>query len=171
MKSNIIYIVLLFALCFGFKAQAQKVKITEYGDKIAGLASEEEKETLDKLINGLPNSIYVNKDNKAQIFQRGDKIIESMSLRKSEDLEILEKVFVNMFKDIKIIEIEWNATDSFVLLNRNFLSQFPTLKYIYIKSYENLSQQFVESQFPTLIEYLRDGVGVEVIYVTMEQPN
>lgn len=171
MKNSVSYIVLFFALCFGLKAQAQKVKITEYGDKIASLGPSEEKETLDKLINGLPNSIYVNKDNKAEVFQRGDGLIESMSLRKLEDVEILEKTYAKTFKHIKIIEMEWNSKDSFVLLNRNFLSQFPMLKYIYIKSYENLSDQLVESQFPALIEYLRDGVGVEVIYVTMGQPN
>ena len=166
---NIIYILAVFALCFGFKAQAQSF-ITEYNTKLNSLPKIHA-QLLNNLINGAPSSLYVNNDNEPAIFQRPEHHYSKMMyINKQSDFGLLAKAYSNHLSNIEVINIEWNGTDVFDFSN-SVLSQFSNLQYIYIRSYQNLSQQIIENNFQQLVAQINQGANeVEILYSVMEQP-
>ncbi|TDQ76047.1 hypothetical protein [Sphingobacterium yanglingense] len=168
MKINIIYTTILIALCFVFKAQAQN-PITAYHTKLESL-SEAEAEKLAYLANGTPASMYVAGENEPIIHRVDSEPVVNMSVTKSSDFKELSSAFNASLKDILFINVEWNGEENMVI-PEYVLSKLANLKYIYVRSYEQLNPAVIQDRFADMLQILKNYPGVEVLYQTMEQPS
>lgn len=167
---NIIYILAVFALCFGFKAQAQKKpEITEYNIKLNSLP-DTQAQLLNSLVNGAPSMIFINGENKPTVYQRSGEQIKMMMLQMPSHLVPLLDAYKGELDALKVINIEWNGTDNFTFPT-DFLAKLPSVEYVYIRSYQNLSQQIIENNFQQLVAQINQGANeAEILYSIMEQP-
>lgn len=167
MKKRVLYIIMFFALCFSFKVQGQN-PITEYNVKLNSLL-EFQAEILNSQIKGAQSSIFVDFKNQPAIYQRQGEQVKTMLLNKPTDYSLLVNAYNSELDAVRIITIEWNGTDVFTF-PRNILSKFPSLNYVYIDSYENLSKKKIEHSFQGLIELIKDREDIEILYMKKEQP-
>jgi hypothetical protein len=160
---------MVFVLCLGFKVQAQSLAITEYNAKLNSLTDMEE-EILDDLVNGAPSMIFINTDsNQPEAYQPSGEQIKMIMLNKPSDVTPLLNAYKGQLNGVRVINIEWNGTDSFTFPT-NFLAELPSVQYVYIRSYQDLSKAKIESAFQRLIQQLSEEMEVEILYSTMEQP-
>lgn len=172
MKKSVLYSIMVFVLCLGFKAQAQSPAITEYNAKLNSLTEEIEEEILENLVNGAPAMIFISADsNQPKAYQRSGEQIKMMMLNQPADLTLLLNAYKGQLEAVRVINIEWNGTDNFTFPT-NLLEQLPSIQYVYIRSYQDLSKAKIEAAFQGLIQLLsgQTEVEVEILYSTMEQP-
>lgn len=163
---NIIYILAVFALCFGFKAQAQKkTEITEYNIKLNNIP-DTQAQLLNGLVNGAPSMIFINADNMPSVYKRPGEQIKMMMLQMPSHLDPLLEAYNGQLDAVKIINIEWNGTDTFTFPT-DLLSKLSGLDYVYIGSYQNLSKPMVENAFQGLIQQLNQ-TEIEILYFVMQ---
>lgn len=168
MKKNVFYSIMVFVLCLGFKAQAQSL-ITDYNVKLSGLPEMQAK-ILHGLVNGAPSMIFINNENAPAVYQRSGEQIKMMMLNKPSDLTSLLNTFKEELNALKVINIEWNGTDTFTF-PMDFLAKLPSVEYVYIRSYQSLSQKIIENNFKQLLAQINQGANeVEILYSVMEQP-
>lgn len=166
MNKNIQYILLVFLLCFGIKAQAQIV--TAYEAKLRSLSTIETGK-LDHLVNGAPSSMFVTFENEAKVYYGNGDLVLGMSIAKVADITQLATTFENKLNEIEIINIEWDGQEE-IVLPIALLNKMSNLKYIYIRSYQVLNESLIQSRFQNMMNILREKENVEVLYYTMEQP-
>lgn len=167
MKNNILYIVLIFALCFGFKAQAQN--IIGYQTKLDNLGSEQADQLI-HLVNGPSTTIFVTEQDKADIFKGNTTQVTIMKINQSSDFDKLTQQFGQQLNEVVVLDIEWDGKEELVIPGV-LLEQMSNLKYIYIRSYEMLNTSVIQNRFSNLINQLNGNANVEVLYYTMEQPS
>ncbi|MDM1354286.1 hypothetical protein [Myroides marinus] len=167
MKNNILYIVLIFALCFGFKAQAQN--IIGYHTKLDNLSSEQADQLI-HLVNGPSTTIFVTEQNEADIFKGNTTQVAIMKITQSSDFDKLAQHFEKQMNEVVVLDIEWDGQEELVMPD-GLLEQMPNLKYIYIRSNEVLNTSVIQNRFSNLINKLNGYTNVEVLYYTMEQPS
>jgi len=167
MRRAVLYITMFFALCFGFKAQSQNA-VTEYDVKLNSLQNSS-REILNNLINGPQSSAFVNDDQQPKIYVRSGEQVNTLFVKKPTDFTLVSNDYTNEINTVKVLNIEWNGSDVFNFPN-NLLSILPNLEYVYVRSYQNLSKQTIETNFQGLLALLSSKSGVEVLYLTMEQP-
>lgn len=169
MRKSVFYSIMVLVLCLGFKAQAQSL-ITEYNAKLSGLTGME-KEILEDLVNGAPAMIFISADSdQPKAYQRSGEQIKMMMLNQPADLTRLLNAYKGQLEAVRVINIEWNGSDNFTFPT-NLLEQLPSMQYVYIRSYENLTSSLIASSFQTLLANLDyDEDAVEILFTTMEQP-
>lgn len=167
MRRAVLYITMFFALCFGFKAQSQNA-VTEYDVKLNSLQNSS-REILNNLINGPQSSAFVNDDQQPKIYVRSGEQVNTLFVKKPSDFILVSNNYTNEINTVKVLNIEWNGSDVLNFPN-NLLSILPNLEYVYVRSYQNLSKQTIEKNFQGLLALLSSKSGVEVLYLTMEQP-
>lgn len=161
---------MVLVLCLGFKAQAQSL-VTEYNAKLSGLTGME-KEILEDLVNGAPAMIFISADSdQPKAYQRSGEQIKMMMLNQPADLTRLLNAYKGQLEAVRVINIEWNGSDNFTFPT-NLLEQLPSMQYVYIRSYQDLSKTKIEAAFQGLIQLLsgQTEVEVEILYSVMEQP-
>lgn len=167
MKKISTYIILVFALCLGFNAQAQQPVITEYSAKLNSL-SEIQAESLDKLINGEQGGLYVNEDGKPEMYQDADNPPKTMFIHKPADLILLAEAYPNQLSKIELINIGWNDNEMFDIPS-NALSKLSKLRYIFVRSNMELSKQSIEKNLLLLLTTIKSLANVEILYSGVEQ--
>src|SRR5690606_4332961 len=170
MRKSVFYSIMALVLCLGFKAQAQSL-ITEYNAKLSGLTGME-KEILEDLVNGAPAMIFISADSdQPKAYQRSGEQIKMMMLNQPADLTRLLNAYKGQLEAVRVINIEWNGSDNFTFPT-NLLEQLPSMQYVYIRSYQDLSKTKIEAAFQGLIQLLsgQTEVEVEILYSVMEQP-
>ncbi|QQU04459.1 hypothetical protein [Myroides odoratus] len=167
MKKNILYITLIFALCFGIKTQAQNV--IAYETKVSSLSASQA-EQVNYLAKGVPTSIFVTEENTSEMYHGDESAVLAMNITKSTDFGKLAADFGNKLAEITIVNIVWDGQQELVLPT-GLLDRMPNLKYIYIQSYSELNQSVISTRFPSLMNQLEGRTNVEVLYTTMEQPS
>lgn len=170
MRKSVFYSIMVLVLCLGFKAQAQSL-ITEYNAKLSGLTGME-KEILEDLVNGAPAMIFISADSdQPKAYQRSGEQIKMMMLNQPADLTRLLNAYKGQLEAVRVINIEWNGSDNFTFPT-NLLEQLPSMQYVYIRSYQDLSKTKIEAAFQGLIQLLsgQTEVEVEILYSVMEQP-
>lgn len=170
MRKSVFYSIMVLVLCLGFKAQAQSL-ITEYNAKLSGLTGME-KEILEDLVNGAPAMIFISADSdQPKAYQRSGEQIKMMMLNQPADLTRLLNAYKGQLEAVRVINIEWNGSDNFTFPT-NLLEQLPSMQYVYIRSYQDLSKEDIEAAFQGLIQLLSEQteVEVEILYSVMEQP-
>lgn len=167
MKKAILYITMSFALCFTFKAQAQNA-VTDYNIKLNSLQNTQA-EMLNNIINGPQSSVFVNNEQQSKIYIRSGAQVNTVFVKNPSDFTLLSGTYANEMNTVKVLNIEWNSSDTFSFPN-DLLSVLPNLEYVYIRSYQNLSKQTIETSFQSLLALLSSKSGIEVLYTTMEQP-
>ncbi|MBB1140062.1 hypothetical protein [Myroides sp. WP-1] len=142
MKHKYIYGLFTLFLCFGFKAQAQRV--VAYQTKLSELTVEQAQEFSAFLAEDY-NDHFVN----FRAFQ-------------NTDLEV---------EEIAVIDLKWNGQDVITLPTRS-IQRMSKLKYIYLRSHQVMDDNYVKQRFSALIRQLeRLGNEVEIVYFIMEKPN
>lgn len=167
MKKNILYITLIFALCFGIKAQAQN--IIDYQAKLNSL-SNTQAEQLNHLIRGASTTIYVTTQNEAELFKGNTVQVSVMKVTQSRDFAKLTGRFSNQLNEVTALSIDWDGQEELVIPT-GLIDLLPNLKYIYIQSYEVLNQTVIQNRFSNLLNQLDRNTTVEVLFYTMEQPS
>lgn len=170
MRKSVFYSIMVLVLCLGFKAQAQSL-VTEYNAKLSGLTGME-KEILEDLVNGAPAMIFISADSdQPKAYQRSGEQIKMMMLNQPADLTRLLNAYKGQLEAVRVINIEWNGSDNFTFPT-NLLEQLPSMQYVYIRSYQDLSKTKIEAAFQGLIQLLsgQTEVEVEILYSVMEQP-
>jgi len=167
MKNISIYIILVFALCFGLKAQAQQPVIMEYSAKLAGL-SELQAQLLDGLINGASSMVFIDSEGSPDIYQRGDEQVKKIMLRRPSEFDSIVKTYGDQLAGVQVINIEWNGTDVFTFPT-NTMSTLPNLEYVHIRSYQNLSPQTITRGFQGLVVLMENSEDIEVLYSITEE--
>lgn len=167
MKKNILYITLIFALCFGIKAQAQN--IIAYQTKVNSLSASEANK-LEQLANEAPTSMFVTFEDEAKIYQGSSDVVLDMSITKATDVTKLATTFEGDLSGIVIVNMEWDGQEE-IVLPLDLLNKMSNLRYIYIRSYQALDQSVIQSKFQNLMNALREKGNVEVLYTTMKQPS
>jgi len=167
MKSLFKYIIIVFVLCFGFKTQAQ-TSIEEFKYKKSNLSSKESQE-LDFLINGGEGYMFITKDKQVISFPGKDGITR-LDINSSNDFTELTKGFTANMTSVIAINIQWDGNEE-IVLEEQFLQKISDLKYIYIRSYTDLSKDLIQQKFYKLLEQLNKHKNVIVLYETMEQPS
>ena len=169
MRLSFYKIIMICVLCFGFKAQAQNLAITEYHNKLESLATDQSEE-LERLVNGAPRFIFMDGLEGPSEFERLGVPIEKMLINNSDDFMELAKSFPNALVSIKLLEIVWNGNAAFQM-PKDILRSLTDLRFVYIRSYEELSIGLIQSNFQNLLQQLEiNNREVEVLYYTMEQP-
>lgn len=167
MKSLFKYIIIAFVLCFSFKTKAQN-SIEEFKYKKSNLSIKEAQE-LDFLIKGGKGYMFITKD-KEVLSYPDYKGIKRVDIKSSNDLNVITKASNVNIESIIAINIEWNGDEVF-LIEEDVLQKFSALKYVYIRSYKDLSKELIEQMFYKLFELLKEHKNVIVLYETMEQPS
>lgn len=167
MKNNILYIILIFALCFGIKAQAQN--IIAYQTKLNSLSDTQAKQ-LNHLLNGASTFITIADQNEAEIHKGNTTIVSTMKVSQSSDFVKLVQRFEDKLTEITVLSIEWNGQEE-IVLPAALLNKMSNLKYIYIRSYETLNPTIIQNRFSSLMNQLDENTQVEVLFYTMEQPS
>jgi hypothetical protein len=168
MKSNILYTIVAFVLCFGIKAQAQNA-VLDYNQRFLELSDFEAK-NLDYLTKGAPSSMFMTSENKAKIHQGNTHEIVEMSIEKTSDFTALSTVYLDKLKEVVLINIEWDGKQQ-IVIPTDLIIQFKNLKYIYIRSYKELDKEIIKKDFFDLLQNLKDKEEIEILYLTMEQPS
>lgn len=142
MKNNII-IVLLFALCFGFKAQAQDshVKSISVDNILKGLSSEEQSQLKDRLY-GRTSFIYVTSKGEVDFVETEGKPFEVIEI---EDLNATSFLKGTILKSDKCKVLILNVGDTIPTTLNIDLSSFLSLEYILIRGQEEKQLAAVES--------------------------
>ncbi|WP_353102107.1 hypothetical protein [Myroides odoratus] len=167
MKKNILYITLIFALCFGIKVQAQN--IIDYQAKLNSLSNVEANQ-LENLINGVPTSMHVNYDGETKIHIGNSDLVLEMAVRTSEDITKLAVAFDKELAEVIVLNIEWNGQND-IEIAADVLTKMKHLRYVYIKSYETLSDTVIQAKLQRLLLTLNQKENVEVLYTTMIEPS
>lgn len=142
MKQNYIFSLFALFLCFGFKAQAQRV--VAYQTKISELAVEQASE-FSAFLAGDYNEHFVN------FRALGDT---------AQELEA-----------IVVVDLKWNGQDVITLPARS-MQRMQRLQYIYLRCAQAMDDELVRQRFAALIRQLeRLPNEVEIVYSTMEKPN
>ena len=157
----------IFLLCCGFQAVAQ-TPITEYKEKLNSL-SDDNPHILDGIINGAPSMLFINAEEMPGDYRGSGMPYKMMMLHEPSDLMPLLNAYEGQLDGLQVINIEWKGEEQY-LFPINTLSKLPGLKYVYIRSEQQLTKQVVESSFPELIKMLEGQDQVEILYFTMEKP-
>lgn len=168
MKSLFKYIIIVFVLCFGIKAQAQNA-ILGYDQKLSKL-SELEASNLNYLANGAPTSMFVTVDSEAKIHQGNTQEVVEMSIERTSDFTKLSEFYSNKLSEVVLINIIWSGKEQILMLE-DLMIQLKNLKYIYIRSYRELDKGVIQAEFFDLLQKLKEKKDVEILYSTMEQPS
>lgn len=139
-----IYIFSLFALflCFGFKAQAQRV--VAYQTKISELP--------------------VEQASAFSAFLAGDYNEHFVNFRALRDT-------TQEVETIAVVDLKWNGQDV-ITLPAHCMQRMQHLQYIYLRSTQVMDDALVRQRFAALIRQLeRMENEVEIVYSTMEKPN
>src|SRR6218665_2365872 len=97
---NIIYILAVFALCFGFKAQAQNYEVVLLKDKLKTFQTVE-KEQLEYLIFGTPALLILN-DNPTYAWNKG-KDIETVDVSMPKMSLMTNNIYGKDFGNAKLL--------------------------------------------------------------------
>ncbi|MDR0228490.1 MAG: hypothetical protein LBI72_05430 [Flavobacteriaceae bacterium] len=167
MKNNILYIILILVLCFGFKAQAQN--IVAYETKLKSLSNVKADE-LNHLVNGATTAIFVTEQNAPELYIGKAVGVSVMRVRHTSDFVKLESQFKDVVKEVTLLDVEWNGKEE-IILPVGLLEKMSNLKYIYIRSYDYLDSTVIKNKFSVLIKQLQDNLTIEVLFYTMEKPS
>lgn len=166
MKSNII-IILLFALCFGFKAQAQI-------DKIISLEEMKESAAWEPLAKMLyaPSSrlVFANESEPTHVWPE-DGAVKVVDVQNAKSFDLLKSsVYAKAIgtAEILLINVDLKEVKGTVLKSEH-LTAFSKLRYIVIRSYEKLDENRVRDLFADLIAREGDARSIQVVYVTLEE--
>lgn len=146
MKSNIVYIILSFVLCFGFKAQAQNAKVVMLKDYSNTLQSAE-KERLKYLIYGTPALLMLEAES-SYLWNEGKNIETVDVLQKDVDL-LTKSQYKGDFKNCQILILRLEEGDTFKLTAEHF-KFFEKLKYVLVRYDVSFLRKNVENQLSDL---------------------
>lgn len=166
MKSNIIYIVLFFALCFGLKAQAQ-ITVQSLEEKKSAV-QEKDREKLDFLFQGTPTSLYFDREGKTQrLWERGGgvKVIYLTKQGLVSNLSNLE--YSKDFSSAEAIIIEVDDINQ-LSLTKTHLTLLENLKYILLRIQGSSDKSQIERSISGIYADEEAMTGVEVLYVDVE---
>lgn len=167
MKKNILYIVFISVLCFGVKAQAQDIVITDYTRKLQQLDNTSA-EKLNKLIESA-SGLYVDANGNAAAYPVNLRLARKMNLENSNDMDRIMQSYPQSLNTIELIDIQWDGSTSLAIPDGVF-ENMTNLSYIYIRSQSTLSKDLIRTSFRKLIEQIDPEAGVEVLFYIMEEP-
>lgn len=143
---NIIYILAVFALCFGFKAQAQNYEVVLLKDKLKTLQTFE-KEKLEYLIFGTPALLILN-DNPTYAWNKG-KDIETVDVSMPKMSLMTNNIYGKDFGNAKLLILRFEEGDIFQL-KENQLDLFQNLQYVVIRYHISISEQEIVNRIINL---------------------
>jgi len=155
--------------CFVLGAQAQITKIDTYSNKIKGLP-QKDRETLNKLFFGPISRMQLNETGKPIFLWVEEGNTRGIELNSNLTNELKDINFSKSFSSAEVIAIKWDKGKN-LILNEDHLSQFKSLKYILIKSYDSLSIEEIKELFKDLISAKNISADIEIVYYEMELPS
>ena len=143
---NIIYILAVFALCFGFKAQAQNYEVVLLKDKLNTLQTVD-KEKLEYLIFGTPALLILNTP-PTYAWNTG-KDIETVDVSMPEMGLMTNNIYGKDFGNTKLLILRFEEGDIFQL-KENQLDLFQNLQYVVIRYHVSISEQEIVNRIINL---------------------
>lgn len=143
---NIIYILAVFALCFGFKAQAQNYEVVLLKDKLNTLQTVD-KEKLEYLIFGTPALLILNTP-PTYAWNTG-KDIETVDVSMPEMGLMTSNKYGKDFGNTKLLILRFEEGDIFQL-KENQLDLFQNLQYVVIRYHVSISEQEIVNRIINL---------------------
>ncbi|WP_270088637.1 hypothetical protein [Sphingobacterium sp. SYP-B4668] len=156
MKS-IICIVLFFALCFGFKAQAQEASIKTVSEELETLQGDA-KEKLEFLMYGSPPKLLFDEADKPVYLWNTDKKIENVEITGKGQFDfLLSDTYANDYRNTKILVLRIKKSEIFDLKSEE-LKFFNSLEYLVVQFEEENSRPSILNQLTSLklVEKLKD---------------
>lgn len=154
-------------LCFGIKAQAQSLSVTEI-DKTFNM-SQSGGDVLEQLLFGGPSSIYVNNQGEVKIFQRNNEPISALYINGANDFDKLAEAYREHLGTIQVLNIKWDGKYT-LQPTAEVLQLMQSLQYVYFQSYDKLTENDIRSNFRNFLANLENRGNVTVLYKTIDQP-
>ena len=168
MRIKILYIGMM--LCFAWNMQAQDLQVATLEAKVANFSSEEKK-SLNGLINGTPQKLFITKEN--GVFRHWE--VGNVGGAATQVVEVETPSLIHQLNNATYTT-DFNAAKVLVLyadnlnainLTQKQLDTFKHLQFILIRSYNNMSVQDIESKFKNLVL----PESLEVIVEQLKQAN
>lgn len=167
MIKAVLYITMFFALCFGFKAQAQiaSSRILTLSELLT-TKSATEAEYFTLLKNGTPHKLFFSNNNEVVHGWEMQGVVKVVEFESSNALiSAQKKEFLNDLSTTEMIVLNMSAQDNLTLLN-DVVLMTPNLRYIVTKSYNSFSKSEIQS----LLGNLSTGFTGEIVIEILEQP-
>jgi len=163
MMKKITQIILVLCLCISLKGQAQITKIDTFSDKIKNLTAVD-RERIETLFFGLSPRFQIQGAN-SQAEKRPVKIVEL----NDEYIDQLKNInFSGQFQEAEVISIAYKKGHVLPLTPEHLL-QFKNLKYILIRSFDNISVDELKDVLKELFSSSLVSDQIEIISLKMEQ--
>ncbi|MGQ8870050.1 hypothetical protein [Myroides sp. TSA_177.3] len=167
MKKNILYITLIFALCFGIKAQAQNGQVKTVEEKISSLTPREA-QRFEEMIAGQTSFVLVSHDSNVFFIEREGTESKVILLEKiSAETNLKNSPYRSSIPSSEILLIDTrNGNDYTEIVNIDFKA-YSNLKTIVIITYTDIDlialQELVSTvQELTQVEILIDKIETEI---------
>ncbi|WP_316832657.1 hypothetical protein [Pedobacter aquatilis] len=141
--------------------QAQISKISTYHDKIKGISAKESDE-IKYLFFGAAKRIGLKED------AVQNKLPEVLTLDFNQIGKLNTLIDKNGFQNIKVIDIKVDAVKP-IDISPTDLALFPLLKFILIKSYEQISIEEIKTMLRSLLSSENVSDQIEVVFYKMER--
>lgn len=164
-----IQIIMILCFCFTLGANAQITKIDTYNNTIKNL-SVSERDVLDNLFFGPVSRMQFNDSEKPTFLAKEDGSVKGIELNSNQTNQLKDTNFSGSFKSAEVISIQFKKNDV-LILNADHLNQFKNLKYILVKSYDNLSVEELKALFKDLMSSDNVSDQIKIVYYKMELPS
>lgn len=167
MKNNILYIILILVLCFGFKAQAQNSQVKTIIDKKNTL-THSEAQKFEEMITGQTSFVYVSRNSNVSFIEREGTECKVIFLEKISTEPVLKSSPYQSFiasSEILLVDTS-DGNDYTEIVNIDFKT-YSNLKTIVIITYTDIDlsklQELVSTvQELTKIEILINKIETEI---------
>ncbi|MBB1140987.1 hypothetical protein [Myroides sp. WP-1] len=149
MSRNIQYILLVFVLCFGIKAQAQQINLKTVNEELE-LLQGEAREKLDFLLYSTPPKLFIDDDGSMNYIWNQDRAIESVEVFGKNQFTLLtNETHATDFRSAKVLILRLYNNETFEV-NETLFNYFTALNYIIVQYESERAKQTIVNQMSQL---------------------
>lgn|GEM_PF-6266390 len=149
MKKNILYITLIFALCFGSKVQAQDINIKTVNEELE-LLQGEAREKLDFMLYSTPPKLFIDDDGSVDYIWSKNKVVESVEVFGKDQFTFLtDAAYAADFRSVKVLTLRLYNNEVFEV-DEALFNYFEVLTYVIVQYESESAKQIIVNQLSRL---------------------
>ncbi|TJZ63523.1 hypothetical protein FAZ15_04390 [Sphingobacterium olei] len=163
------YVIIVICLFFVGEIHAQEVKVSSIEDMMKSI-DEQSRKSLDNLLNGATSKLILSENRDPVFVWSEEGATKVVKIEDESTFSVLENIkLAQSLSTAEVLVFSWDIRKP-ISLSNNKLSLFKKLKYIVIKTHDELNETVLKEALKDILPYLEVN-KVQVLFDELEQPS